>query len=116
MKRNATKAAIFLLTTFAITASAQNPAGRRAVPEGIKVLTDLAYVADGHARQKLDLYLPEKADGPLPVVVWIHGGAWRAGSKEGCPGIFLVPKGFAVVSVGLGQWEVPLDEVFPPAG
>jgi DNA mismatch repair protein MutS2 len=25
-------------------------------------------------------------------------------------------KGLAVVSVGLGQWEVPLDEVFPLGG
>jgi DNA mismatch repair protein MutS2 len=25
-------------------------------------------------------------------------------------------KRLAVVSVGLGQWEVPLDEVFPLAG
>jgi acetyl esterase/lipase len=70
------------------------------LPEGVKVLRDLAYVPGGHERQKLDLYLPEKADGPLPVVVWVHGGAWRQGSKSGCPGVFLVPKGFAVASIG----------------
>src|SRR5947209_2398337 len=69
------------------------------LPEGVKVLRDQEYVPGGHERQKLDLYLPEKADGPLPVVVWIHGGAWRAGSKNGCPAVFLVPKGYAVASI-----------------
>src|SRR5215831_14700810 len=69
------------------------------LPEGVKALRDLEYVKDGHERQKLDLYLPEKADGPLPVVVWVHGGAWRQGSKNGCPGIFLAGKGFAVASI-----------------
>ncbi|BCU79388.1 alpha/beta hydrolase [Luteolibacter sp. LG18] len=32
----------------------------------------------------LDLYLPEKRkdDKPLPLVIFIHGGAWRAGDKS----------------------------------
>ncbi len=44
---------------------------------------DLAYVPHGHTRQKLDLYQPAQADRVLPVIVWIHGGAFRTGSKEG---------------------------------
>ena len=35
-----------------------------AQPEGVQVLRNLPYVANGHERQRLDLYLPEKADGP----------------------------------------------------
>jgi acetyl esterase/lipase len=35
-----------------------------------------------HERQKLDVMLPE-GDGPFPVVVAIHGGGWREGSKDG---------------------------------
>ena len=30
----------------------------------------------------LDLYVP-KSDAPLPLIVWVHGGAWQAGSKDG---------------------------------
>jgi acetyl esterase/lipase len=44
------------------------------------VYRDLAYVPDGHERQRLDLYLPA-GDGPFPLVVWIHGGAFRMGDK-----------------------------------
>jgi acetyl esterase/lipase len=31
--------------------------------------------------QKLDIYLPENGDGPFPVIVSIHGGAWMLGDK-----------------------------------
>jgi acetyl esterase/lipase len=69
------------------------------LPEGIKALTDLEYVPGGHERQKLDLYLPVDAKGPLPVVVWIHGGAWKQGSKDRCPAVPLATKGYAVASI-----------------
>ena len=59
---------------------------------------DLAYVSDGHARQKLDLYLPE-GKGPFPVLIWIHGGAWRAGSKDRARGLDWLNRGVAVASV-----------------
>ena len=62
------------------------------------VYKELAYVSDGHARQKLDLYLPE-GKGPFPVLVWIHGGAWRAGSKDRARGLDWLNPGVAVASV-----------------
>jgi acetyl esterase/lipase len=89
------------LTVFlevASAAQAQRPQAK--VPEGTKVLRDLEYVKGGHERQSLDLYLPEKADGPLPVIVWVHGGAWLAGSKEGGgPALPFVGEGYAVASI-----------------
>lgn len=33
-------------------------------------------------REKLDIYLPEPGDGPFPVIVWLHGGAWVWGYKN----------------------------------
>lgn len=67
---------------------------------GVRVEKDIAYVADGDAAQKLDLYLPEKpSDKPLPLIVWVHGGAWRAGSKAGGPAVGMAARGYAVASV-----------------
>ena len=64
------------------------------LPKGVKFLQDLKYVEHGHERNRLDLYLPEKAaekapekvpHNRLPLIVWIHGGGWQAGSKESTP-------------------------------
>jgi acetyl esterase/lipase len=38
-------------------------------------------VADGQ-ELKLDVYRPRHAEAPVPVVMFIHGGGWVAGSKE----------------------------------
>jgi acetyl esterase/lipase len=38
-----------------------------------------------------DLYLPEKASGPLPVIVWVHGGG-TDGNKDWRRAVPLVPK------------------------
>jgi len=80
------------------------------IPEGVKVLRDLPYVEGGHERNRLDLYLPEKAEGQLPLVVWIHGGAWAMGSKEGCPAVPLTTKGYAVASI---NYRLSQHAVFP---
>jgi len=44
---------------------------------------DVAY--DDDAAQKLDVYLAD-SDHPIPAMVYIHGGGWRAGSKNRVPG------------------------------
>jgi acetyl esterase/lipase len=68
------------------------------VPAGITVLTDLRY-AHEHERQALDLYLPA-GEGPWPLIVWVHGGAFLGGSKDGpLPTEYLL-KGYAMASVG----------------
>lgn len=45
---------------------------------------DVAY-DDAHAAQKLDVYLAQ-SDKPVPAMIHIHGGGWRAGSKNRVPG------------------------------
>lgn len=71
------------------------------VPEGVQAHRDLVYVADGHERHKLDLYVPEKTDGSLPLIIWVHGGGWQNGSKDGCPPLRngYAGRGYAVASI-----------------
>ena len=68
--------------------------------DGIRRLKDLEYGRVGETRLLLDLYLPADAKEPVPLVLWVHGGAWVSGSKAFCPLLKLVPKGYAVASVG----------------
>jgi acetyl esterase/lipase len=78
---------------------------------GIKAERDIEYIAGGGPSQSLDLYLPPApADKPLPLVVWIHGGGWKGGSKAGCPAQFLVPQGYVVASV---EYRFSQKAVFP---
>ncbi|MEW6709644.1 MAG: alpha/beta hydrolase [Candidatus Riflebacteria bacterium] len=48
-------------------------------PQAPAMHLDLAYGT--HDRQKLDIYAPENASGS-PVIVYIHGGAWKMGNKK----------------------------------
>lgn len=48
----------------------------------MQIFRDLAYVTNGHERQRLDLYLPDAGENH-PLLIWVHGGAFRMGSKEG---------------------------------
>ncbi|MEL6545005.1 MAG: alpha/beta fold hydrolase, partial [Myxococcota bacterium] len=34
-----------------------------------------------HSKQRIDLYTPEDADAPLPVVLFVHGGGWTMGEN-----------------------------------
>lgn len=68
------------------------------VAESFRTISDIEYATVNHHRLLLDLYLPKTQMKP-PLLVWIHGGAWRAGSKSNMPLISLVEDGFAVASV-----------------
>jgi len=59
---------------------------------------DVAYVAGGHERQKLDLLLPAQPK-DAPVILWIHGGGWVAGAKEQNPLRRLTEQGYVVASM-----------------
>jgi len=70
---------------------------------------DIPYVPDGHERQKLDLYVPN-GEGPFPLLVWIHGGAWRAGSKDRPRGKEWLDKGIALASI---NYRLSQHAIFP---
>lgn len=79
--------------------------GARPLPAGVEAKLDLAYADTDNPRQKLDLYLPRerKSEKPLPVIVFIHGGGWKAGDKStgiGQVGRFVASGEYAGVSVG----------------
>jgi acetyl esterase/lipase len=75
------------------------------IPDSVRVELDVPYAATENPRQRLDLYLPKRAANqkPLPLVAFIHGGAFRAGDKRtGWPMIArLVTSGeYAGASIG----------------
>jgi acetyl esterase/lipase len=85
----------------------------RTPPKGVIVLRDVEYAKAGDKRLLLDLYLPERARGkPMPVIIWVHGGAWAGGSKNGgCPALGMVTNGYAVAAV---DYRLTRDKVSWP--
>ena len=59
---------------------------------------NLEYARAGDTTLLLDLSIPA-ADKPPPLVLWIHGGGWRSGSKNNPSILPLTDKGFAIASV-----------------
>jgi acetyl esterase/lipase len=77
------------------------------VPPGTLVKRDLAY--GDHALNKLDLAVPPGA-GPFPLVLWVHGGGWKQGSKDNPPIVGMLNHGYAVAAT---NYRLSQHAVFP---
>lgn len=75
-----------------------------------RVVPNVTYGVANNRENKVDLYLPRGVDGPMPVLMYIHGGGWVGGSKEGNV-LRLLPwleRGWAVVNVQYRLGQVSL--------
>jgi acetyl esterase/lipase len=74
------------------------------LPANVRGEFDIPYAGTDNPRQRLDLYLPEKAavGQGLPLIVYVHGGGWLGGDKRaGATLLPLVKSGeYAVASIG----------------
>jgi acetyl esterase/lipase len=67
--------------------------------EGINVWKDVEYAnVDGHSL-KLDIYIPENATAPVPLIVDVHGGGWMADDKTEMVARGILEHGFAVAGI-----------------
>ncbi|MBN2582230.1 MAG: alpha/beta hydrolase fold domain-containing protein [Planctomycetes bacterium] len=85
------------------------------LPKDVKITRDLEYARAGETPLLLDLYVPEDTAKPRPLVVWIHGGGWRTGSKEQCRATPLAMQGYVVASINYrlvqdGRWPAQIHD------
>ena len=79
------------------------------IAESQASVQEVEFARVGERALKLDLHLPPaKPHGPL--IVWVHGGAWRSGSKKSMPLGKLVAEGYAVASV---DYRLSTEAKFP---
>lgn len=74
---------------------------------------NLSYVNDGNVRHRLDLYVPNNATAPIPLIVWIHGGGWQNGDKSLNPNghqLRYARNGYAVASI---NYRLSGEAIFP---
>lgn len=67
------------------------------IPSNTSIHRNLAYTRNPHERQVLDLYLPT-SNALTPLVIWVHGGAFRMGDKESPP-LEVLERGYALASI-----------------
>jgi acetyl esterase/lipase len=76
--------------------------------------SDVAYGTVA-VNQTLNVYLPNEGEGPFPVIVAIHGGAFKMGSATGGDVAAMlegVNRGYAVVSI---NYRLSSEAIFPAA-
>ncbi|MCM8533472.1 MAG: alpha/beta hydrolase, partial [Lentisphaeraceae bacterium] len=95
--------------------NAQQKKKKQKLPKGVKKIANVKYhIVDGKDLF-LDLYLPEKkSDTKLPVIMWVHGGGWKNGSKERAKGLWLVEHGYAIASISYrlipAKWPAQIND------
>lgn len=75
----------------------------------MKTHRDLEFACVGHRKLLLDLYVPSLNPRP-PLVVWIHGGGWRDGSKSKPPIRRIIEYGYALASI---SYRLTDEAIFP---
>jgi acetyl esterase/lipase len=70
--------------------------------QDVPIQKDIVYGKAGGVELKLDLARPAKGDGPFPLVVCLHGGAWQLGqrSDQHARLRLLADHGYVAASVG----------------
>ncbi|SMP41541.1 Acetyl esterase/lipase [Neorhodopirellula lusitana] len=68
--------------------SMRSPANNRKanarIPSDLEIKRDVVFGKGGDRDLTMHLVFPtKKTDQPLPAYVWVHGGGWQSGSKEG---------------------------------
>jgi len=58
---------------------------------------------------KLDLYIPQKKQAG-PLILWVHGGAWRSGSRDEMPLVAALEAGYPAASI---DYRLSTDARFP---
>ncbi|MCE5238946.1 alpha/beta hydrolase [bacterium] len=109
--------ALLIALCVASLASCQPPAGQ-APPRQFQPPEDLEYKPDvvfatvnGRDLHMTLVYPKQPPSVPMPVVVWVHGGAWRAGSYKGAGQLIgLARQGYFCASI---EYRLSQEAIFP---
>ncbi len=100
---------------FASDAVARNAALERHVTAAVEEERGLRYGAS--RRALVDAFRPAGVEGPLPAIVWVHGGAFVAGDRADLAPYLklLAGRGYATIGVGYtlapnGRYPTPVRE------
>jgi acetyl esterase/lipase len=83
-----------------------------AVPPEIEEFRDIEYKNISGKSLELDIYKPRDLNGPAPLLVFIHGGAWKSGNRSDYL-VYLISfarKGYVTATV---SYRLLADSIYP---
>jgi acetyl esterase/lipase len=105
---------LFALTIFSVYS--QTNRVMDIFPKGTILHGDIPYNNDTLKKHLLDIYIPAEAKGKIPLIIFIHGGAWMHNDKYADMGYMkktlaeILSSGFAVASI---DYRFSTQAVFP---
>jgi len=84
-------------------------------PKGIVFLHDVVIGKGGDTDLHAEIAYPENATGPLPAIIFIHGGGWISGSNKGGPLLRIAQTGYFAASIEyrlskVAQWPAQIQD------
>jgi acetyl esterase/lipase len=85
-------------------------------PEGTILHGNIAYNNDTLSKHLLDIYIPPNVKSPIPLIVFIHGGAWISNDKYADIGYMkntvaeIINSGYALASI---DYRFATEAIFP---
>lgn len=83
------------------------------LPDRVELIRDVEYGKGGERPLKLHILRPKTTPKePMPVVVWIHGGGWSGGNRDGGIGLLgrFAQRGYFCASI---EYRLSGEAIFP---
>src|SRR4249920_1320381 len=99
--RNMKPTLALLAAAFAVASLNEANAAELAVPDNVIFERDIEYANPDGQHLQLNLARPKTVSGVMPAVLCIHGGGFRAGTRDGHNGtcLKLAQRGFVAATV-----------------
>jgi len=93
--------AVLALSAYLLAVPAVRAADAPKVPEGVAWEPNVEYANPDDQHLQLDIARPAKGDGPFPAILLIHGGGFRAGTRQSYDGLCmrLAQQGYVAATV-----------------
>ena len=102
-----------LLACLALTVDSASAQSKPSVPDDVELTRDIVFGKGGDRELKLHLARSKKQGGAkAPAIVWIHGGGWTSGSRDGGVGNIIqwARRGYVAASI---EYRLSGEAKFP---
>jgi acetyl esterase/lipase len=72
-----------LIPTSALADMSDSATWAATLARSYRITPNVTYLTANNWEAKLDVYQPTSSSGPVPTLIYIHGGGWTGGDRQG---------------------------------